>query len=131
MTLPPGLPDYHVHTHRCGHAGGDSRDFVLKAIDRGLAEIAFTDHIPLYFLPEERRDIERRLFDGTLSGVISTSALELGVDIGGLDVCVLVVEWGQTSTTALIRAVKASPAVGRRTAGIIINKAPQEVLRSA
>jgi Mrp family chromosome partitioning ATPase len=48
-----------------------------------------------------------------------------------LDVCVLVVEWGQTSTTALIRAVKASPAVGRRTAGIIINKAPQEVLRSA
>jgi histidinol-phosphatase (PHP family) len=56
VTLPPGLPDYHVHTHRCGHAGGNSRDFVLKAIDRGLAEIAFTDHIPLYFLPEERRD---------------------------------------------------------------------------
>lgn len=27
-----------------------------EAIDRGLAEIAFTDHIPLYFLPEERRD---------------------------------------------------------------------------
>jgi len=56
LTLPPGLPDYHVHTHRCGHAGGASRDFVRKAIGRGLAEIAFTDHIPLYFLPEERRD---------------------------------------------------------------------------
>ena len=54
--MPAGLPDYHVHTFRCGHAGGTSRDFVRKAIERGLAEIAFTDHIPLYFLPEERRD---------------------------------------------------------------------------
>jgi histidinol-phosphatase (PHP family) len=51
-----GLPDYHVHTFRCGHAGGKSRDFVLRAIGLGLSEIAFTDHIPLYFLPPERRD---------------------------------------------------------------------------
>jgi len=42
------------------------------------------------FLPEERRDIERRLNNGKLLGVISTSALELGIDIGDLDVCILV-----------------------------------------
>jgi len=42
------------------------------------------------FLPEERREIERRLFRGELAGVISTSALELGIDVGGLDVCILV-----------------------------------------
>ncbi|MDX1503032.1 MAG: DEAD/DEAH box helicase [Thermoanaerobaculia bacterium] len=42
------------------------------------------------FLAEERREIEARLSDGSLDGVISTSALEMGVDIGGLDACVLV-----------------------------------------
>jgi DEAD/DEAH box helicase domain-containing protein len=42
------------------------------------------------FLPEERREIEQRLFSGELLGVISTSALEMGIDVGGLDVCILV-----------------------------------------
>lgn len=42
------------------------------------------------FLPEDRRDIEGRLSDGRLLGVISTSALELGIDIGSLDICILV-----------------------------------------
>ncbi len=41
------------------------------------------------FLPKERREIEQRLFNGDLLGVVSTSALELGVDIGGLDCCIL------------------------------------------
>ncbi len=42
------------------------------------------------FLPEERRHIERRLARGDLLGVVSTSALELGIDIGFLDICLLV-----------------------------------------
>src|SRR5436190_233770 len=41
------------------------------------------------YLPAERREIENELFNGNVQGVIATTALELGVDIGGLDACVL------------------------------------------
>lgn len=41
------------------------------------------------YLANERRTIEHELFDGTLNGVVATSALELGIDVGGLEACVL------------------------------------------
>ena len=41
------------------------------------------------YLPSERRETERRLREGSIDCVVTTSALELGVDIGSLDVCIL------------------------------------------
>lgn len=42
------------------------------------------------YLPEERRDIERRLFAGELLGVSTTRALELGIDVGALEASIIV-----------------------------------------
>lgn len=47
--------DYHIHTRRCGHAAGEMEAYVREAHRKGLREIGFSDHIPMYFFsPEER-----------------------------------------------------------------------------
>jgi DEAD/DEAH box helicase domain-containing protein len=42
------------------------------------------------YRPSERRAIEARLFDGALLGVSTTRALELGIDVGSLEACIVV-----------------------------------------
>ena len=67
------------------------------------------------YLPDHRRAIERGLRDGRIRTVVSTSALELGIDIGQLEACVLAGYPGSIAS-ALQRAGRA----GRRHEGATI-----------
>jgi len=51
------------------------------------------------YLPQERRQIEQELFSGQLLGVVATTALELGIDIGDLEATVLTGYPGSISST--------------------------------
>ena len=41
--------NYHTHTYRCGHASGEEREYIEKAIAEGLELIGFSDHVPMAF----------------------------------------------------------------------------------
>jgi len=51
------------------------------------------------YLPKERREIERELFEGHLLGVTATSALELGIDVGSLEAAILTGYPGSIAST--------------------------------
>ncbi len=111
---PSGVRHFIMADPEDGGAAQMAVQLLVAALHRGLRTIVYTqsrkltelinlwttqrakkfaDRITAYragFLPEERRKIESRMSRGSLLAVISTSALELGIDIGALDLCILV-----------------------------------------
>ncbi|NMB96030.1 MAG: DEAD/DEAH box helicase, partial [Clostridiaceae bacterium] len=51
------------------------------------------------YLPNQRREIERKMRNGEIMGIVATNALELGVDIGSLEVCIMCGYPGTISST--------------------------------
>jgi DEAD/DEAH box helicase domain-containing protein len=75
------------------------------------------------YLPNERREIERGLRDGKIRGVVSTSALELGIDVGSLDTVVMAGYPG-TIAAAWQRAGRAGRRSGSSCAVLVASSAP-------
>jgi DEAD/DEAH box helicase domain-containing protein len=75
------------------------------------------------YLPLERREIERDLREGRLLGVIATNALELGIDIGSLDVALLAGYPGTIASTWQ-RAGRAGRREGSSAAVLVASSAP-------
>jgi DEAD/DEAH box helicase domain-containing protein len=75
------------------------------------------------YLPQRRREIEKGLREGTVRAVVSTNALELGIDIGALDVCVMAGYPGTIAGTWQ-RAGRAGRRSSRSAAVLVASSAP-------
>jgi DEAD/DEAH box helicase domain-containing protein len=75
------------------------------------------------YLPNERREIERGLREARIRGVVSTSALELGIDVGSLDAVVMAGYPGTIAGTWQ-RAGRAGRRGGSSCAVMVASSAP-------
>jgi len=101
-------------------------ELILRHTVQRLGDSELADRIAPYragYTPAQRREIERRLVEGELLGVVTTDALELGIDIGELDAAICVTFPG---TVASLRQMWGR--AGRRGRGLAVYIAGEDAL---
>jgi len=103
-------------------------ELVAKLVADGLRDVdpALADRVAPYragYTPQQRRELEARLVSGDLLAVVTTDALELGIDIGALDAAVVVTFPG---TVASLRQMWGR--AGRRGRGLAVYVAGEDAL---
>jgi DEAD/DEAH box helicase domain-containing protein len=101
---------------------GSSRQLALEDIGTATWDGALAPTARLH-RPSSARELERRLVEGELLGVVSTDALELGIDIGSLDAAICVTFPG---TVASLRQMWGR--AGRRGRGLAVYVAGEDAL---
>ncbi|MEA2069992.1 MAG: DEAD/DEAH box helicase [Asgard group archaeon] len=95
-----------------------------EALSKDFPEL--TNKIAAYragYLPEERREIEQYLKKGIIQGVVSTNALELGIDIGTLD-CVIISGYPGTIISTWQQAGRAGREINDSIAALVAFQNP-------
>ena len=116
----------HDRVHEVAQGGRADRALRAARARGPRAAASWRERIAPYragYTPQQRRELERRLVDGELLGVVSTDALELGIDIGSLDAAICVTFPG---TVASLRQMWGR--AGRRGRGLAVYVAGEDAL---
>lgn len=97
--------------------------YLKEDIEKGIQDEGLIRGYRGGYLPLKRREIEKLLREGKIRGVVSTNALELGIDIGSLDVAVLAGYPGTIASTWQ-RSGRAGRKAGKSAAVLVASSSP-------
>lgn len=97
--------------------------YIKEDIEKGIKDEGLIRGYRGGYLPLKRREIEKGLREGKILGVVSTNALELGIDIGSLDVAILASYPGTIASTWQ-RAGRAGRKMGASAAVLVASSSP-------
>jgi ATP-dependent Lhr-like helicase len=121
-----------IRAHRSAIVFANSRGLCERLAQR-LNELAGEDLVRAHhgsLAHEKRREIEEALKAGALRGIVATSSLELGIDMGAVDL-VLMVESPGSVSRGLQRVGRAGHRVGETSSGCIFPKHRGDLLEAA